>query len=105
MQTVTAEWLSSLEVMEGVPLDQLQWFIDNSEHHEMQEGDYFFRSGEAAKGTYIVLSGKIRLFMLQQKEMREVSVLQAGDVSGLLPFSRGIKANVSAKVIEDATVI
>lgn len=105
MQTVTAEWLSSIEVMEGVPIDQLQWLIDNSEHYDLQEGDYFFRTGDPVKGTYIIISGKIRLFMIQQNEMREVSVLQSGDVSGLLPFSRGIKANVSAKVIENGTII
>jgi len=105
MQIVTAEWLSSIEVMEGVPLDQLQWFIDNCEHYALQEGDYFFRTGDTVKGAYLITSGKIRLFMLQQKEIREVSVLQPGDVSGLLPFSRGIKANVSAKVIESGTIL
>src|SRR5580693_3711710 len=105
MQTVTAEWLSSIEMMEGVPLDQLQWFIDNSEHHELHEGDVIFRSGDEVKGTYIIISGKVRLFMMQQKEMREVSVLQAGDVSGFLPFSRGIKANVTAKVLESGSLI
>jgi signal transduction histidine kinase len=105
METVTAEWLSSIDVMEGVPTDQLQWFIDNSEHLDLHEGEYFFRTGDVARGTYIVVSGKIRLFMMQQKEMREVSVLQSGDISGFLPFSRGIKVNVSAKVIESGTVI
>ena len=77
MQTVTAEWLSSIEVMEGVPIDQLQWLIDNCEEYTLQEGDYFFRTGDPVKGTYIIISGKIRLFMLQQKEIREVSVLQS----------------------------
>jgi signal transduction histidine kinase len=105
MQTVTAEWLSSIEVMEGVPLDQLQWIIDNSEHQELREGEIVFRTGDPVKGTYIIISGKIRLFMMQQKEMREVSVLQAGDVSGFLPFSRGITANVTAKVLESGSLI
>ncbi len=105
MQTVTAEWLSSIEVMADVPLDQLQWFIDNSLHHDLPGGEYFFKPGDPIKGTYIIVAGKIRLFMVQQNEMREISVLVAGDVSGALPFSRGITANVSAKVIEDATII
>ncbi len=105
MDTVTAEWLSSIEAMEGVPLDQLQWFIDNSEHLTLQEGDYFFRTGDTIRGTYIIVTGKIRFFMLQQKEMREVTVLQSGDVSGLLPFSRGIKANVAAKIIESGGLL
>jgi signal transduction histidine kinase len=105
MQTVTAEWLSTIDVMEGVPLDQLQWFIDNSEQQELREGEIIFKTGDSVKGTYIIIAGKIRLYMIQQKELREVSVLQQGDVSGFLPFSRGVKANVSAKVLENGSLI
>src|ERR1700761_8689724 len=105
MQTVTAEWLQSVEDLADVPLDQLQWFIDNSELLHPQAGEYFFKTGDTSRGTYIMVEGKIRLFMMQQKEMRDVSDLGPGNISGILPFSRGIKANVSAKVVEDSTLL
>jgi signal transduction histidine kinase len=105
MQTVTAEWLKSTEVLTEVPLDQLQWMIDNSQHLTLEEGDYFFRTGDPVKGTYIVVSGRIQLYMIQQREMREVAVFMPGDVSGALPFSRGITATVNAKVLEKTSVM
>lgn len=105
MQTVTAEWLQSNEAFKDVPLDQLQWLIDNSEHQDLQEGNYFFRSGDPAKGTYVIIRGRMRLYIMHNREMQEINVLMPGDISGLLPFSRGISATVNAKVLEDTTVM
>ena len=104
-QMVTAEWLQTIETLTDVPLDQLQWMIDNSRHYTTPEGGYVFESGELVEGTHIVISGKIKLYMVQKNEIREVSVLQVGDISGALPFSRGAKANVNAKVLETATLM
>src|ERR1700754_662796 len=105
MQTITAEWLQSIEALKEVPLTQLQWMIDNSRHYTLPEGQYLFKGGEPVIGTHIVRTGKIRLYMLQNKEIREVSMLLPKDISGSLPFSRAATANVSAKVLEDVDVM
>jgi len=47
----------------------------------------------------------LRLYILHNREMEEISVLVPGDVSGALPFSRGIKASVNASVLEDTTIM
>jgi len=105
MQTITAEWLQSIETLKEVPLTQLQWMIDNSRHYSLPEGQYLFKGGEPIVGTHILRAGKIRLYMLQNKEIREVSMLLPKDISGSLPFSRAATANVSAKVLEDVDVM
>jgi len=105
MQTVTAEWLQATEVFREVPLDQLQWMIDNSQHVQMQEGDYFFKSGDPVKGTYVVIKGRMRLYIVHSREMSEINVMAPGDVSGALPFSRALTATVNAKVLEETTVM
>jgi signal transduction histidine kinase len=105
MQTVTAEWLQATEVFREVPLDQLQWMIDNSQHLEMQEGNYFFKSGDPVRGAYVVISGSMRLYVMHNREMQEINVLTSGDISGMLPFSRGISATVNAKVLEETKVM
>ena len=105
MQTVTAEWLQATEAFREVPLDQLQWMIDNSQHLSMQEGNYFFKSGDPVKGTYVIISGRMRLYIQHNREMEEINVLTPGDISGALPFSRGIKTTVNAKVLEDTTIM
>ena len=105
MQTVTAEWLQSIEVLKDVPIPQLQWMIDNSRHYTLQEGSYLFQGGDALAGTNVLRSGKIRLYMLQNKEMREVATMLPMEVGGALPFSRGAKATVNAVVLEAADVM
>ena len=105
MQTITAEWLQSIEALKDVPLTQLQWMIDNSSHYTMQAGNYLLKAGEPVVGTHILRTGKIRVYMLQNGEIRELSVLVPKDISGTLPFSRAATATVSAKVLEDVDVM
>ena len=50
MQTVTTEWLQSIESLKNVPAEQLQWLIDNSRHYELGEGEFLFKSGEPLAG-------------------------------------------------------
>jgi hypothetical protein len=48
MQTVTAEWLHSIDQLRDVPEAQLQWVIDNSSILYIKEGEFFFRPGMPA---------------------------------------------------------
>lgn len=105
MVTVTTEWLRSVDVFGEVPADQLQWLIDNSSCRDISEEAYVFRAGDPIKGMYIVLSGTIRLFILQQNEMREVGILEPRAVSGALPFSRSAKTTVHGMALKDTSIM
>ncbi|HVS97814.1 MAG TPA: ATP-binding protein [Puia sp.] len=105
MQTVTTDWLRSVDVFADVPTDQLQWLIDNCSCRDIPEEEFVFRSGDPVKGMYIVVSGKIRLFIVQQNEMREVGLLEPRAVSGALPFSRSVNATVHATALKDTSIL
>src|ERR1700735_3625233 len=105
MQTVTADWLQSIESLREVPADQLQWMIDNSRHYTLAEGEYLFQAGNPAIGTHIIVTGRIKLYLQQKEGIREVNIIGPKDISGYLPFSRGLKVNVNGKVIADAEVM
>jgi signal transduction histidine kinase len=105
MQTVTVDWLQSIEALKEVPGDQLQWMIENSRHYTLAEGEYLFQAGNPAIGTHIIIAGRIKLYLQQKEGIREVNIIGPKDISGYLPFSRGYKANVNGKVIADAEVI
>ena len=104
-QTVTAEWLRSIEVLAEVPPDQLQWMIDNSQCTTLAEGEQLLRPGEPIDGTIILVKGKVRFYLVQKNEVREVSIMLPKDIGGALPFSRATKATVNSKVIEQATIM
>jgi signal transduction histidine kinase len=105
METITTGWLQSIEPLSHVPADQLQWMIDNSRHYEMKEGEYLINVGESIVGTHIVVTGRIKLLMYRNQERAEMNVIGPKEISGYLPFSRGLKAKVDAKVVADAQLM
>lgn len=89
MQTVTVTWLKSLEVFHNVPDDQLRWLMDNSEHRQLNDGDYLFEPGHPITGPHIIITGRLHLYMIQNGTRREVTTFEHGDITGYLPYSRG----------------
>src|SRR5882757_8807343 len=105
MHTVTPSSLQAIEMLKGVPLDQLQWLIDNSTQYELSEGEYLFRAGDPMAVTNFILAGRVKLFIQQKNETQEIGEWEAPYITGYLPFSRGMQASVSGKVIEHAHIM
>src|ERR1700710_2357364 len=89
MQTVTVSWLKSLEVLNNVPDDQLQWLLDNSEDHFFEEGEFLMQPEEPITGPHITVEGNMRFFMMQGSSRRDYTIIGPGNITGYLPFSRG----------------
>jgi signal transduction histidine kinase len=100
MQTVTSAWLQSIESLKDVPLEQLQWLIDNSTQYEVAEGEYLFKAGDLLTGTHFILEGKVKLLLPLKNETRELALWEAPHISGYLPFSRGLTSTVMGKVVQ-----
>lgn len=105
MQTVTPEWLQSIESLKEVPPEQLQWLIDNSRHYEVEEGAYLFKSGDLIRGTHFIITGRIHLYFKQNKSRRDAGYLLPKDITGHLPFSRGKEAFIDADAVERTQVM
>jgi signal transduction histidine kinase len=105
MQTVTAEWLHTIDQLRDVPIAQLQWVIDNSNMVTIKEGETFFRPGMPAFGTYFMITGKMHVYNVVNQEMRDVVILEPKDISGYLPFSRGLIINVYAQALADSSLL
>ncbi len=86
---IQPETLLAIEVLKDVPTDQIQWFINHSELQLFESGKLIFQPGEPVANTYILLEGSIKLYILQNNSQRDLSVLESGDITGYLPFSRG----------------
>lgn len=93
MNSLTTEWLQTIDAIKDVPVEQLQWLLDNSTLVELEEGDHLFNQGDPIKGTYLVISGKIKLSIKQNNELREITNFESKAITGHLPFSRGKFSN------------
>lgn len=105
MENVTANWLQSIETLQEVPLDQLQWFIDNSDVYEVPDGEFVFKNGDPMRGTHVLLEGRVKMYLLQNNEMRDQVYLEVQAIFGYLPFSRGLVAKAMGQAVGNSRVM
>ncbi len=105
MQPVSTEWLQTLPALQNVPADQLQWLVNGSRHYILPEGEFLFSSGQPITGTHFIIDGRIKLYLEQNGGTREIAFLEGGEISGYLPFSRGVVANAMGMAVKDTSMM
>lgn len=105
MITITPEWLKQIELLQTVPDDQLQWWIDRSRHYVIPEGETLFREDEPITGTHVVISGNFKVYWLQNGARKELTENGSRTITGHLPFSRGKISGATATATEDAQIM
>lgn len=86
MDILTA--LKAVPTFEGIADQHLQWLMDKGELISLKAGDHLFKKGEPADYMHIVLEGSIQLRFPQGKQFRDMGMLEKGDITGILPYSR-----------------
>lgn len=89
MKELTINDLKIVKEFQHVPDEQLQWLISQGETVEVEECGLLFNIGEPVTTTYIVLDGKMRICSTQSGKEQELRILDPGQVTGYLPYSRG----------------
>jgi signal transduction histidine kinase len=96
--------LLRVPVFADLPEDQLVWFLSKSEEMNLKAGANYFRQGDPPDAMYVILEG-----LLQGRgELggdTAVFEVKAGDVTGLLPFSRMKKFTVSVRAETDTRAL
>lgn len=105
MNKVSAGWLQSIDALKDVPVDQLQWLADNSVQETIPAGEYLFRVNDPITSTIFIISGRVRAFILQNQEAREIAVFEPKNITGHLPYSRGNLAIATGQALEDTEVL
>src|ERR1700722_14729436 len=87
-----------------LPDDQISWFIGQAQEIRMQAGDTYFRQGDPADAMFVVLEGQLQARGELGGEM-VVIPMKAGDITGVLPFSRMKQFSVGTRALTDARVM
>ncbi|MDN3579958.1 ATP-binding protein [Mucilaginibacter flavus] len=101
----TVSWLKSLEVLENVPEDQLQWLIDICEERYFQDGEMLNQPGWPMTGPHVIIEGHMRFYMLQGAGRRDFVDAGPGSITGYMPFSRGLVSKGYAQAVGDVHVL
>jgi signal transduction histidine kinase len=96
--------LGRVPVFAGLPDDQISWFIEHSEEMRLKAGEIYSRQGDPADAMFVVLEGQLQA----RGEFGGDTVvipIKAGDVTGVLPFSRMKQFTVSIRAVTDVRVL
>lgn len=96
--------LLRVPVFADLPDEQISWFVGHAEEMTLKEGDTYFRQGDPADAMFVVLEGQLQ----GRGEIGGETVVfavKAGDVTGLLPFSRMKQFTVSVRAVTDARLL
>ena len=88
----------------GLPDDQIDWFLSQSEEMQLREGDMPFHADDPADAMYVVLEGQIQARGELGGETVVIAI-KPGAVTGLLPFSRMKQFTVGVRALTDARVL
>src|ERR1700693_1665217 len=87
-----------------LPDDQITWFLSQSEELRFKAGDTYFRQGDPADAMFVILEGQLQMRGELGGETIIISV-NAGQVTGTLPFSRMKQFTVSGRALSDVRAL
>ncbi len=80
--------LRKIHVFEDLSNEDLLWFISQSEERRVAAGDIIMREGDHPEYMMVMLEGEMRARAEHGNPNGPVFTASAGDVTGMLPFSR-----------------
>ncbi len=87
-----------------LPEDQIAWFLSHCEELHLKAGDMYSQQGEPANAMFVVLEGQLQA----RGEIGGDTLtiwMKAGDVTGVLPFSRMKQSVVTGQAVIDSRVL
>ena len=96
--------LLRVPTFQGLPDNQLDWFLSHCQEVRLKPGDVYLRPGGPADSTIVVLEGELQV---RGELAGETVVLPfgAGAVTGVLPFSRMTKSVLTGRAVTDARIL
>ncbi len=87
-----------------LPDDQLDWFLSQCQEQLLKPGDTYIRQGDAAENMFVVLEGD---YQARGEINGETFVfpVNAGDVTGVLPFSRMKKTPITGRAVTNGRIL
>ena len=88
----------------NLPEDQIAWFVSQSEEVHLAAGETYVRQGDPADWMFVILEGQ---YQWRGEFGGETVVLagKAGDVTGVLPFSRMKQFTVTGRAVTDGRIL
>jgi signal transduction histidine kinase len=82
------ERLAAHKAVGGAPREELEWLVSRGTLRLLEPGDVLSTKGQPVVGLFLVLTGYIAIYLDRGAGRHKVMEGRAGDVAGILPYSR-----------------
>lgn len=96
------ELQKQFDALSALPKEQIEFLIDRAKIVAYPQDSYLFKADEPADNMTFILGGHFKIYIHRNGNTTLISELNAGDITGLLPFSRMEKARANAIATEDS---
>lgn len=96
--------LLRIPVFADLPDDQITWFLSQSQELSFKPDDIYVHQGDSAEAMYVILEGQLQARGELAGEMVVIST-KAGDVTGLLPYSRMKQSPLTGRALTNSRVL
>lgn len=93
------------ESISKVDTQDLEYLIKKSELRVYPAGELVFKPETPTDHMIFILSGTVRAYTVQQNQTKEFAILQSGDITGLLPYSRLTSSKAYGEVQTETSVL
>jgi signal transduction histidine kinase len=80
--------LARHKALGAAPREELAWLAAHGTLRRMNTGDVLTRKGTPVAGLFVLLSGRIAIFVDRGAGLNKIMEWREGDVGGMLPYSR-----------------
>jgi signal transduction histidine kinase len=80
--------LAAHKTLGSAPRDELAWLVSHGSLRHLNEGDVLTPKGGPVTGLFVLLTGHVAIFVDRGAGRNKVMEWRAGEVAGLLPYSR-----------------
>ena len=97
--------LSEHKTLGGAARSELEWLAAHGHMRRLSAGEVLSVKGVQVEALYIILSGRLALFVDRGAGMDKLIEWRAGDVAGLLPYSRLLTAPGNSSALEPLEIL
>ena len=88
MTTELVDRLANHKTIGAAPREELAWLASHGDVRKLQVGDLLTKKGVEVEGLYVVLCGRLAMFVDRGAGPNKIMEWREGDVTGILPYSR-----------------
>src|SRR5215472_17057945 len=87
-ETDLVDRLAEHKTLGAAPREELAWLASHGSLRQLSAGEVLTAKGARVEGLFVVLAGRIAIFVDRGAGPQKIMEWRGGDVTGLLPYSR-----------------